>query len=108
MNAEFIEKRVQQILQDQIIQKFKSELNHKTSCDFYVSIKNDFSFEKYLMCNSLNDKTRQVLIKFRCSNIRIPKVMGGYQNIARNLRICNECHIILECTNQAKTEIYSC
>ena len=98
---------VEQRLKDQFLQKWHSELQGMTSCDFYREIKQVFKVEKYLSIE--NVKIRQAICNLRLSNNRIPKVTGRYKSIERNKRYCNLCsgdllgdeyHVILECKNE--------
>ena len=80
-----------------------------SSCVTYRSIKPHFKQEKYLTLPNHSDRIN--LCKFRCRNIKIPVVTGGYtsrNNPATSYenRLCeictmnvigNEFHYILEC-----------
>ena len=78
------------------------------SCDFYCQIKDNVKLETYLLVE--NAKSRQAICNLRLSNNRIPKIIGRYKGLERNMRFCHLCtgdhigdefHVIFECKNQA-------
>ena len=110
MSANWLKNKVKQVLQDQFIQKWRSELNNMSSCDVYVNFKETFELEKYLIVLDGMSTAKNALCKFRCNNARIPKVVGRYRGIPRDQRICQLCshneakigdefHVLLECSH---------
>ena len=110
VNTNWLKNKVKQVLQDQFIQKWRSELNNMTSCDTYVNFKEVFELEKYLINLHDMDAARNAICKIRCNNSRIPKVVGRYRGIPRDQRICQMCahaeakvgdeyHVLLECSH---------
>ena len=108
-NHSWLKNAIEQRLSDMYIQEWQSQLNSRSSCMTYRSLKPDFKQERYLTLPNKSDRIN--LSKFRCRNIKIPVVTGGYTN--RNNpatpyenRLCEICdmnvigdeyHYILEC-----------
>ena len=110
VSVSWLKNKVKQVLQDQFIQKWRSELNNMSSCDTYVNFKEIFELEKYLITLHDMDAARNAICKIRCNNSRIPKVVGRYISIPRAQRICQLCahnevkvgdeyHVLLECSH---------
>ena len=110
MNSNWLKNKVKQVLQDQFIQKWRSELNNMTSCDTYVNFKEVFELENYLITLHDMEAAKNAICKLRCNNSRIPKVVGRYMGIPREQRICQLCaynelkigdeyHVLLECSH---------
>ena len=98
---------VTQILKDQFIQKWRAKLLEMPSCDFYVQFKDKFELEPYFMNTSLD--INYEICRFRCGNTRIPKILGRYNRLPRESRLCTKCslgsvgdeyHYLLQCTNE--------
>ena len=110
-NIKWLKMKVEQSLKDQFLQRWHTELQSMTSCDFYCTIKENLNLEKYLLCE--NVKHRQALCNLRLANNRIPKTVGRYKGIDRNERYCNMCtgellgdeyHVLFECQNEIIVE----
>lgn len=93
-----------QKLKDQFLQKWYSDINNSSKGITYRIFKTMFVCEKYL--NTLSRKFRNILVKFRTSNHRLPIEVGRWNNLQRHERICNLCnnnqigdeyHYLLEC-----------
>jgi hypothetical protein len=75
-----------QILHDQFIQSWYSDINNSSSGHFYSSYKNDFVLEKYLI--NLKKCRRIQISKSRCSNNKFPIETGQWTGTPRIERIC--------------------
>jgi hypothetical protein len=101
----FDKNMVKQILRDQFIQKWHSDINNSSRGQFYSGFKNDFCLENYLL--RLSEYNRKWITKFRTSNLRLPIETGRWYNIPRADRKYNFCgngigdeyHILL-CENE--------
>ena len=82
--------KIRQILQDQFIQKWYSEIQQSSRGQFYSSFKGQFGFEKYLI--KIPENSRVWITKFRLSNLKIPVETGRWQNIPMEERICQKCN----------------
>ena len=105
----WLKKAIELRLSDLYIHEWENQLNNMSSCVTYRLIKPHFKQEKYLTLPNHSDRIN--LCKFRCRNMKIPVVTGGYtsrNNPAtpyenRLCEICdmnvvgNEFHYILEC-----------
>ena len=107
ISVKWLVERVERTLQDQFLQNWRSDLESKSSCDFYRNCKVDFKLEHYLT-QDMPNLVRKSIVSFRTSNSKIPKVTGRYKNIPRNERKCTICdqntvgdefHLLAECTN---------
>ncbi len=99
-------------IKDQWITEWYADLNSKSSCSTYVSFREVFSFQSYLV--NLPKHYRINLCKLRTNNHRLPIVTGRFNRTPREQRICNKCsenivgdefHVLLECTNQEITQL---
>lgn len=82
---------IKQILCDQFIQKWYSEIEKSSRGQlFYSLFKNDFGLEKYLI--KLSKENRLYITKLRCSNIKFPIETGRWSNTPREDRLCNLCN----------------
>ena len=86
---------------------WKNNLNdpNTSKLQFYKTIKNAHTFEKYLELPNFND--RKIIAKFRCSDHKLEIERGRYNKTVRNDRICrlcpgneieNEEHFLMTCT----------
>ena len=82
-----------QVLRDQFIQKWFSEMHNASRGLFYSMFKKDFEIENYLL--RLSDTHRIWITKMRTSNIRFPIETGRWYNIPREERFCHLCNINL-------------
>ena len=72
---------VKQILQDQFIQKWYSDIENSSRGQFYMMFKRDFGLEKYLTV--LKKNRRKQISLLRCSNVKFPIETGRWNNIPR-------------------------
>jgi hypothetical protein len=79
-----------QILHDQFIQSWYSDINNSSSGHFYSSYKTDFVLEKYLI--NLKKCRRIQISKSRCSNNKFPMETGRWTGTPRIERICVLCN----------------
>ena len=94
-----------QILRDQFIQNWYSDLYNSSRGQFYSLFKKNFDLENYLI--RLPESYRTWITKLRTSNLRLPIETGRWFNIPVDDRICNLCqdnigdeyHILFTCTN---------
>ena len=105
-SIEWIKLKLDRTLKDQFLQEWRHDLNSKSSCDFYLNLKDNFELERYLKLS--NQSYRKAICRLRTSNNRLPKVTGRYTNIPRAERFCHLCpgnnlgdeyHLIAECHN---------
>ena len=95
---------VNKSLRDSFIQQWWSDLDGSTKCLFYKNFKSEFSEENFV--KDLPDQFVFALIKFRCSNHKLPVEMGRRYGIPREERLCRKCnagavgdefHLVMEC-----------
>ena len=97
---------VKQILCDQFIQKWYSDIQNSSRGLFYSIFKKQFCLESYLL--RLSEFNRTWLTKLRTSNLHLPIETGRWFNIPREERTCNLCtngigdefHIMFICKNE--------
>jgi sorting nexin-29 len=103
----WLKSTVEQILKDQFLQSWRQDLADKSSCYFYMQVKETFSLESYLLFS--NSSIRNAICRLRTNNSRLPIVTGRYRNLARHERICPLCdsnsigdeyHLMVECSNR--------
>jgi hypothetical protein len=70
----FDKNMVKQILRDQFMQKWHSDINNSSRGQFYSRFKNDFCLVNYLI--RLSEYNRKWITKFRTSNLRLPIETG--------------------------------
>jgi hypothetical protein len=78
-----------QMLRDQFVQKWLSDIYSSSRGQFYSVFKKDFYIENYLL--RLSEQSRIWITKFRTSNLHLPIETGGWYNIPREERICHLC-----------------
>jgi len=97
---------VKQILCDQFIQKWHSDIDSSSRGQLYSLFKADFCLEKYLI--KLEKEKRLYICKLRCSNLKFPIEVGRWHNVPREDRLCticndralgNEFHYLFTCKN---------
>jgi hypothetical protein len=97
---------VKQRLQDQFIQQWSSDVYNNNVCITYRLFKESFCFENYLL--KLSPVLANAMLKFRCSNHRLPVQQLRYSNVLRENRVCSLCntnemgddlHYVLMCTH---------
>ena len=94
-----------QILSDQFITYWFSEISNSSRGQFYGLFKKEFGLENYL--TRLNENNRNWITKLRASNLRIPIETGRWQNVPKKDRICTLCrkaigdefHLLFTCTD---------
>ena len=106
-SVEWLKSVVGRKLKENYIIKWRSELDHMSSCDVYVNFKLNFKLEDYLVHLPLI--LRRAVCSLRTNNTRLPKVVGRYTNTPREYRYCTLCpnenlvgdeyHLLLECKN---------
>lgn len=89
VNIIWIKTHVKQILIDQFIQNWRSEIGNSSRGHFYSLFKQEFCIEPYLL--RLEQRYRIYITKFRLCNIRIPIETGRWQKITRENRKCTKC-----------------
>ena len=102
----FDKNMVKQILRDQFIHKWHSDINNSSRGPFYSGFKNYFCLENYLL--RLSEYNRKWITKFRTTNLRLPIETGRWYNIPRENRKCNfygngngdKFHILFLCENE--------
>ena len=102
---------VTQLLQDQFIQKWFSDITNASRGEFYSLFKKEFNLEKYLL--KLPEQKRVWITKLRTSNLRIPVETGRWSNVPRPERICTLCnthigdefHVLFTCPNATIVEL---
>lgn len=106
VNPNWIKIHVKQTLIDQFVQKRCSDIANSSRGHFYSIFKQELRLEPYLL--RLQETQRRYINKFRMSNFRIPIETGGWQNIAKEDRICSKClrntigdefHYLFVCSN---------
>jgi hypothetical protein len=89
VNIIWIKTHVKQILIDQFIQNWRSEIGNSSRGHYYSLFKQEFCIEPYLL--RLEQRYRIYITKFRLCNIRIPIETGLWQKITRENRKCTKC-----------------
>lgn len=106
VNIKWLSIKVNQVLKDQFIQKWSSDIDGSSKGQSYKLFKHTFGVEKYVF--TLPVKLRKILMKFRTSNHRLPVETGRWYGIPLNERMCTYCnkgeigdefHFILQCPN---------
>jgi hypothetical protein len=80
---------VKQILIDQFIQNWRSEIGNSSLGHFYSLFKQEFCIELYLL--RLEQSYKIYITKFKLCNIRIPIETRRWQTITRENRKCTKC-----------------
>ncbi len=102
---------VEQRIKDQFLQKWHCELQSTSSCDLYCQLKDEFKFEKCLLCE--NRKYSQAVCNFWVSTDRKPKITGRYKGLERKKRPCTLCNgiylggefrVFFECENTSMVD----
>ena len=103
-NQKWLGQHIKQILKDQYMQKWKSDIENSPKSLCYRIYKKHIEFENYL--DLLNDKDRKILCRFRTCNHRFPIETGRWVGVQREDRKCvlcnsgqigDEFHYLLEC-----------
>ncbi|KAI3382690.1 hypothetical protein SNEBB_010922 [Seison nebaliae] len=105
-NETWLKKALEQRLKDQFIARWYANLSEKAICRNYREYKEIFMLERYV--SQLDKSNRISIAKFRSNGYKLPIIVGRYQALDRNDRICNKCdsgligdeyHTLLICTN---------
>jgi hypothetical protein len=95
-----------QILRDQFVQKWLSDIYSSSRGQIYSVFKKDFCIENYLL--RLSEHSRIWITKFRTSNLHLPIETGRWYNIPREERICHLCkETIYRLSLSVPDEVYS-
>ena len=85
-------------------EQWRNELENSSKCLLYKNFKHEIALERNIV--SLPEPYAFVLLKFRCSNHKLPIEQGRKYGIERENRICQKCnmnsigdefHLIFEC-----------
>ena len=107
VEVKMIKFHIKQILIDQFVQHWRSQISVSSRGYFYSLFKQEFCIEPYLL--RLEQKHRIYITKFRLSNFRIPVETGRWYHIDRENRKCTKCsldvvgdeyHYLFVCNNQ--------
>ncbi len=99
-------------VKDQWVTEWRSLLSSKSSCISYVSYKDSFALERYLVKLPKFLGFHCVDCRLRTNNQGLTVVTGRYNGTPREERTCNKCnnnvigdeyHVLLECNNQEIT-----
>jgi hypothetical protein len=80
---------VKQRMRDQFFQQWSSDVHNNNVCITYRLFKESLCFENYLL--KLSPVLANSMVKFRCSNHRLPVQQLRYSNVPREDRVCNLC-----------------
>jgi hypothetical protein len=103
INKTWLKNTLNSTLKDQFVQNWHTQLHETSKLYLYRLFKKEFCLEKYL----LNGRYKY-LMKFRTINHKLPIEKGRYQNIAREMRLCEICekdciadeyHYLFVCNN---------
>ena len=103
-NSNWLKNSLPLKLSDIFKQEWHSSVNTMSSCINYRLFKHEHSFEDFLQ--NLDPVFRIPLVRFRCSNIKIPVVLGWYNKDPIDECLCNLCncgdvgdefHYIMKC-----------
>ena len=89
VNVNCIKVNIKQILVDQFVQNCRSQIANSESGNFDSIFKQDFCLEPYLL--RVDQQHRNLLTKFRVSNMKLPIETGRWYNISKEHRKCSKC-----------------
>ena len=104
VNLNWFKSLIDQKLVDIWKQKWTALLSENSHCTNYKIFKNKLEHEPYLLI--LDPSLSIPMCKYRCGNHKLPMVIGRYNNVPRNERICKLCtnqniadefHYVFEC-----------
>ena len=104
VNLNWFKSLIDQKLADIWKQKWTALLSENSHCTNYKIFKNKLEHEPYLLI--LDPSLSIPMCKYRCGNHKLPMVIGRYNNVPRNERICKLCtnqnigdefHYVFEC-----------
>ena len=94
VNVNWINKvNIKQILADQFVQNWRSQIENSSRGNFYSIFKQDICLEPYLL--RVDQQHRNFLTKFRVSNMKLPIETGRWHNITKDHRKCTKCSVKL-------------
>ena len=79
--------KIQMRIEDVEIQKWYSSISTSPMCSLYNGFNSEFRFEKYLLFADY--KSRVLISKFRCRNIKIPIKTSTYMPVSNLCNLCN-------------------
>ncbi len=88
VNTSWLASTVENILNDQFIQNWRSTIDSSSKGAYYKYLKQNHSFEKYLL---LPKSISLPILKFRTSNHNLPVETGRWYSIPKELRTCPLC-----------------
>ena len=92
VSKSWLKNKVAQILNDNYIQAWQSNVFDSNKCINYRVFKTELYYENYI--NVLSPKLRIAFTKFRCRNVsKLPVEVGSYTNINYCARICEKCDL---------------
>ena len=103
-----VKKELKAMLKAQFAQEWRMSVEESSKCRLYKNIKTELKLEPYLV--KLRSPVWKYIVKFRCSNHKLPIERGRYTGLDRNLRYCDLCdlnvigdeyHVFFECSNPA-------
>ena len=106
VNQTFVKNELKEQLRSGFIIDWKAAMFHSSKCTLYKEIKTAFRLEPYLY--KVPKSTWRFIVKFRCSNHKLPIETGRYGNVERQMRHCQKCnsmvlgdeyHIFFKCDN---------
>ena len=71
------------------MQKWGAGLSESGICSNYKFLKNNLTLENHLIV--LPENLRKILTKFRCRNHMLPIRKGCFENVLKDMRICQFC-----------------
>jgi hypothetical protein len=90
VSKEWLKLKLKQVLLDQYIQKWESDVHESSKCLNYRIFKTSFGHESYLIDMTTN--LRILFTKFRCRNSKLPIESGIFVGTPREDRLCNLCN----------------
>ncbi len=88
-NSAWVKLAFERNAKDQWIAEWNATLRCRSSCSTYITYKNQFVLENYLV--QLPEQERIFLCKFRTGNHKFPIVTGRYNRTPRENRLCTKC-----------------
>lgn len=106
-NPIWFKKAIEMRLKDQWITVWNGNMSNKSVCSSYKMYKEVYGIEEYLL--KLKKSNRILVSKLRASNNKLPIIVGRFQEIAREDRVCDKCeanvvgdeyHVLFVCQNE--------
>ena len=89
VNVNWIKVNIKQILIDQFVQNWRSQIANSSRGNFYSMLNNIVCLEPYLL--RVDQQHRNCITKFRVSNMKLPTETGRWYNISKDHRMCTKC-----------------